>query len=173
MKDWDYITKLHVGHLTSLGIIHIICDFSWVRTLIILYWSSGTETLSFKRQYNGHNPGARQTKIGQKLSPAQDKLLEIENSDKYDRYITKRIAAGGNKCLIVSIRWFYLYHIMLGIISNIDVFDSKKLSLWFLIGTRSPLKVEPGYLKKKNNKYKLKMTVSKRIRGKVSMTYFQ
>lgn len=55
--------------------------------------------------------------------------MEIEDSDKHDRYITKLMTVDNNKYMVVLIYWFNLYYVTLGITNNTDVFDSRKRSL--------------------------------------------
>ena len=60
------------------------------------------------------------------MSPIRDELSEIEDPDKHDRHSTKLMVVSGNKLMIVSVYWFDLYHVMLGITINTNVFDSGK-----------------------------------------------
>ena len=112
-------------------------------------------------------------KIGQKTSQVKDKLLEIENFHKPDKYTTKLMAASRKVYVIVLVYWFDLWHITLGRKSNSDVYNSGKCGLWFSTRTRPPSRVKPRCFKKKNSKYKLKMTMSKRMGGMKLMTCFK
>lgn len=96
-------------------------------------------------------------------APVRDKLLEIEDFDRHDRYITELMAIGRNKLVVVLVYWFDLYYITLGIKSNTDIFNSRRRGPWFLIEIWPLLRVKPRCLKEKNSKYKLNMTINKRM----------
>lgn len=98
-------------------------------TLTTLQGSFEAGTSSLKKECNGYDAEARPTIIGQKMSLAQDELLEIKDSNEYDRHITKLVAADRNEYMVVLICQFDLYYIMLRIIDNTDVFDGKRCVL--------------------------------------------
>lgn len=83
------------------------------------------------------------------------------------------MTASRNECVVVLVYWFDSYYVILGIMSNTNVFDNGKRDLSFSIGNWPLSKAKPGCLKEKNSKYKLEMTISKKMGGRVSMTYFE
>lgn len=114
-------------------------------------------------------------KISQKTfsAPVQDELLEIKNFDKYDKHITKLMAFGRKKHMVISICWFDLYYITLEIKSNTDFFDNGRHGPCFLIKTWASLIIKSGSLEKKNPKHKLKIIMSKIIERRILMTWFE
>ena len=87
--------------------------------------SFGPGTSSLKRQHDGYDAEAKPTKIDQKTSLVRDKLSEIKDSDKHKRKIIKLVTPGKNEHVIVLVYWFDLYHFVLRIISNTNIFDSE------------------------------------------------
>ena len=114
-----------------------------------------------------------QMKIGQKTSPARDKLSKIENSDKHDKHTIKFMAASRKKRVVILVYWFDLYYVMLKIKNNTNVYNSKNRGPWFLTKIWPPLRVKPRCLKEKNKKYKLKVTMNKKIGKIMSVTCFK
>lgn len=91
--------------MTSLDIKYFIYGFSWITVVTILQENFETKILLFKRQCDAYDARAKLIKISRKmfLVSVQDKLLEIENFDKYARHKTKFIVIDKNEYIIILI----------------------------------------------------------------------
>lgn len=83
------------------------------------------------------------------------------------------MAISQNKCIIVLVCWFNLYHVILEIKNNITFFDNRKCGWWFLTKIWPLSKVKPRYLEKKMNKSELNLIISKKMRGRILIIWFE